>query len=330
MLDRRAFISAAAMLPITRPALAAQPATVLTPFGFIIDFLEMMNASAGGHFQAAGLDTQVLGAGGAAASTQQLAAGRCQFIRGAAIDAVKAVGAQPGLGLVSVATIFQGSTFDVISDKAKPIARAEDFRGKRIGVVSIGGTTENFLDLMLHKVGIPKTEVPREVVGNNPGSFALLQQGRIDGFIATSNVVEVLEQQKAPILAWSTDRYAKMPSQCYFTTQAIIDAQPVMVLGFVRAMKASVEEMLRGPLEPILDRAAAKFDIPGIRDKPGLTRTVRGNMELWLSEGRDNLMRNIPALWTSARDNLAEASIANIADITRLYTNSFVDEAARG
>ena len=68
----------------------------------------------------------------------------------------------------------------------------------------------------------------------------------------------------------------------------------------VRAMKASVDEMVRGPLEPILDRAAAQFEIPGIRDKVGLIRTVRGDIDLWLSEGPENLMRNVPALWRSA------------------------------
>ncbi len=329
-LSRRAVIAGAGGLALAGRARAAAPVVVLTPFGFIVDFLEMMNASSGGHFKAAGLDAQVLGAGGAAAAVQQLAAGRCQFTRGAAIDVMKAMSAQKDLALVSIATIFQGSTFFVISNAAKPIEKAEDLRGRRMGVVSIGGTTENFLDLLLKKVGVPKAEVPREVVGNNPGSFALIQQGRIDGFIATSNVVEVLQQQKAPLLAWSTDRYAKMPSQSYFTTQAIIDRQPELVLGFVRALKASADEMVRGPLEPILDRAAAQFEIPGIRDRPGLIRTVKGDIDLWLSEGPQNLLRNIPALWQSARDNLAEAGLADIADVTKVYTNRFVDEAARG
>jgi len=102
------------------------------------------------------------------------------------------------------------------------------------------------------------------------------------------------------------------------------------VLGFIKAMKASADEMIKGPLEPVLDRAAAQFDIPGIRDKPGLIRTVQGDIELWLSEGPQNLMRNVPALWQSARDSLAEAGLAEIPDVTKIYTNRFVDEAARG
>jgi ABC-type nitrate/sulfonate/bicarbonate transport system substrate-binding protein len=328
MLTRRQFGAGLAVAALARPAYAAMPAIVVTPFGFIIDFLEMMNAKSGGHFQAAGMDVQLLGAGGAAASMQQLAAGRAQFTRGAAIDVIKAAATQKDFSPVSIATIFQGSTFNVISSTAKPIADAKDFKGKRIGVVSIGGTTENFLDLMLHSAGIPKEDVPREVVGNNPGSFQLLQQG-IDGFIATSNVVDVLKQQNAPVLAWSTDRYAPMPSQIYLTTQQVIDTQPELVLAFVRAMKASAEEMLAGPLEPIVDRAAAEFDIPGIRDKPALVRTVRGDMDLWLSEGRDNLLVNIPSLWQSARDSLAAAGLADYPDVTRLYTNRFVDQARK-
>jgi len=319
---------AAAMAMVSQTARAADtPVTILTPFGFIVDFLEIMNAKSGGHFAAAGLDAAVLGAGGAAAAIQQLAAGRCQFTRGAAIDMMRAVAAQK-LDLVSIATLFQGSTFVVISAAAKPIRTAEDLRGKRIGVVSIGGTTENFLDLMLVKAGVPKAETPREVVGNNPGAFALIQQGRIDGFIASSNVATALSRSGAPIEVFSTDKYAPMPSQIYLTTQTIIDRQPEQCLAFVRALKASVDEIMKGPVAPLITRAAKEFEIPGIRDPAALEQTIAGDIPLWLSQGPQNLMRNVPALWKSARDSLAAAGLADVPDETKLYTNVFVDKLA--
>lgn len=322
--------AATAALPIlARAQQSLGPVTVLTPFGFIVDFLEVMNAKSGGHFKAAGLDAEVLGAGGAAAAVQQLAAGRCQFTRGAAIDVMKAVSAQK-LPLISIATLFQGSTFWVISAKAKPIRTAEDLRGKRMGVVSIGGTTENFLDLMLVKAGIPKEETPREVVGNNPGAFALVQQGRIDGFVASSNVGAVLLRQNAPVEWFSTDKYAPMPSQSYFTTREVIQKDPGQVLAFVRALKASVDEIIRGPIDPLIVRASKDFEIPGIRDRAALVHTIEEDIPLWLSEGRENLLRNVPALWRSAKENLAQAGLARIEDETTLYTNEFVDRAIRG
>ncbi len=320
--------TAAAILPGSLRAQTLMPATVLTPFGFIIDFLELLNAKAGDHFKAAGMDATVLGAGGAVAALQQLAAGRCQFIRGAAIDVMKAVSVQH-LPLVSVATLFQGSNFWVMSAKDKPITKAEDLRGKRIGVVSIGGTTENFLDLMLTKAGIPKAETPREVVGNNPGSFALVQQGRIDGFIATNNVGSVLLRQNMPLEWFSTDKYAPMPSQSYFTTQDVIAQHPELVLAFLGGVAASVKEIMAGPIEPLIERASKSFEIPGIRDKAALAQTIVDDIPLWLSAGRENLLRNVPSLWRSCRDNLAEVGLAKIDDETKLYTNVFIDQVMK-
>jgi ABC-type nitrate/sulfonate/bicarbonate transport system substrate-binding protein len=326
-LGRRQVLSASVAAALFPPAVhaAGTAVTILTPFGFIIDFLEVLNAKAGGHFAAAGLDATVLGAGGAAASIQQLAAGRCQFTRGAAIDAMRAVSAQK-LDLVSIATLFQGSTFVVISAAAKPIRTAEDLRGKRMGVVSIGGSTENFLDLMLIKAAIPKAETPREVVGNNPGAFALIQQGRIDGFIASSNVASVLVKNGAPVEVFSTDKYAPMPSQIYLTTRRIIETQPEQCQAFVRALKASVDEIIAGPIEPLIERASKEFEIPGIRDRAALVQTIVEDIPLWMSQGKQNLMRNVPALWRSCRDNLAAAGLADIPDETKLYTNAFVDK----
>lgn len=329
MLTRRAVLATGAAA-IAMPARAAnQPITIVTPFGFIIDFLELMNGKSGGYYAAAGLDAQVLGAGGAAGSMQQLAAGRCDVIRGAPIDMMKAVAAQ-NLKLVSIATLFQASTFVVISARDKPIRTAEEFAGKRIGVVSIGGTTENFLDLMLSKVGVPKASVTREVVGNNPGAFALIQQGRIDGFIASSNVASALQRSSAPIEVWSTDNYAPMPSQIYIVTQDTIDHKPELVLAFARALKNSVLDILKGPIPPIIERASKDFEIPGIRDPAALANTIVEDIPLWLAPGQDNLLKNVPALWQSGTDAMALSGLAKIADPTALYTNRFIDEAMKG
>ena len=56
--------------------------------------------------------------------------------------------------LLVVATLYQGSNWYVISHKDKPIRTALDMKGKKMGVVSVNGTTENFLDLMLTSAGV--------------------------------------------------------------------------------------------------------------------------------------------------------------------------------
>lgn len=143
-LDRRTFLAAGAAASLaSAPALAQarEPLAVMTPFGFNTDFIEMMNAVAGGHLARQGFDARLLGANGTAPATQQLVAGQVQFIRSAAIDMIRAVQSS-GAPLVAVATSHQGSTFHVVSLRDKPVREAKDLAGKTVGIVSVGGTTD--------------------------------------------------------------------------------------------------------------------------------------------------------------------------------------------
>ena len=151
MTKRRTFLAtsgalaASALLPSIVTAQTRTPFTFCTPFGFIADFIEIMNAHTGGHWRDQGLDSKVVGAQGTSPAIQQLVAGQAQMIRAASIDFMRAV-AQQNLPLVAVSTIYQGSTFFMISPEEKPIRRAADMQGKKIGIVSVGGTTDLFID----------------------------------------------------------------------------------------------------------------------------------------------------------------------------------------
>jgi hypothetical protein len=48
---------------------------------------------------------------------------------------------------------------------------------------------------------------------------------------------------------------------------------------------------------------------------------------LWLSEGPENLLRNVPKLWKSGVDALRDNKVADPGDPESLYTNRFVDAA---
>lgn len=105
--------------------------------------------------------------------------------------------------------IYQRDIFSVISANDSPVTKPEEMAGKTIGIVSAGGATENILDMMLAARSVPKDAVTRQVVGNAPAAFELVKQGRIAGFIATSDTAHQLEVDKQPALAWSTDEVAR-------------------------------------------------------------------------------------------------------------------------
>lgn len=333
MTTRRSIIKAAAGLAVAAPgvlrAQARTPLTLMTPFGFIPDFIEMMNGVSGGHFAAQGLDVTIQGGQGTAQTLQQLVAGQVGLVRAAAIDQMRASVAASA-PLVCVANLYQASTFYVVSSRDKPIASAEDFKGKTVGLVSVGGTTDIFLDLMLSKVGLKKDDVKREVTGNSPGAFQIMQQGRVDGFMASIAVLVALERTGAPIAVWSTDRYAPMPSQGYVTLQSTIDTKPDTLLKATKGLHASVREIMTKPLGPIFERAAKDYEIPGIKDIPTLIAVNEASRQRsWLSEGPENLLRNVPRLWKEGGDALRSGGVVNVRDVEALYTNRFIDEAKR-
>jgi len=335
-MKRRTLLKGAAGVALTAgfpgiisKAIAADRITVLTPFGFLPDFIEIMNAAAGGHFAKFGIDATVLGAHGASQTTQEIVADQAQFARNAGIDLISAVG-KGHLPLVSIATLDQGGTFLMVSLRDKPIADGNALKGTTVGIVSVGGSTETFLNLILAKVGLPRDAVKREVVGNSPGALQFIRSGRIDCFICSINVVVTLERMGEPIVSWSMDKYAPMPGQIYMATRATITQKSDLTVRFLKAMTASVNEIMTKPLAPIYDRAAKQYNIPGLKNSD-LTVAVEeaAIKRLWLSEGRENVMRNVPALWQSGVDAMHNLGVIASTDATPLYTNKFIDEALK-
>ncbi len=324
-------LAPASSMPFVRTAAAAaaEPLNFMTPFGFIPDFLEMMNMVSGGFLAAQGFAPTLVGGHGTATAIQQLVSGGTSFVRMTAIDEFAAVA--KGAPLVCVSTLYQGSNFHVISAKAKPINSAAELKGKTVGIVSVGGSTEQLLDIMLRAVGLTKADVTIQVVGNSPGIMQFVHQGRVDCFINSLGVVVALQTAGEPIVNWPTDRYAPMPSQIYVTTRELAEKSPDTVVRFLKALKSATYDMAHGDLKAIYQRANADFDIPGIAKIDELVALMRFTMSgPWTAEGPENFLRNVPALWAKADTEIRGAGIAAVPKVEALYTNTFIDRALKG
>ncbi len=331
MVTRREFLAGAAAagaFPVR--AHAADPVTIVTPDGFLPDFIELMNAASGGHFARVGIDARIIGTNGSMQAMQQLVSGQAQFSRGSAIDFIRAVGTAHA-PLVSIATLYQSSTFNLVSLKDKPITKGEELAGKSVGLVSVGGATDLLVDIILAKVGLAKDAIQRRYIGNKPAALELERQGRIDCFVCTIAVVVALERAGEKIVYWSTDRYAPMPGQTYMTQRGLVERQPDLAFRFLSALKASADEIMAGPIAPIYARAAKDYDIPHARGFDVLADVEKTIVErLWLSRGKENLLRNIPQLFVDGVASCRSIGIGDVADPTQLYTNAIIDRVLKG
>lgn len=332
MPDRRSLLMGA-LAGLAAPAVSsAQPReqlTVMTPFAFGANFLEMINAETGGHFARHGLDVRLLAANGTAQGLQQVTSGQAQVTRASSLDLIQAV-ARNAVPLVAIATPQQGGTFHVISPADRPVARAEDLAGKTVGLVSVGGSTGIFLDLMLRKVGIPSDQVRREVTGDNPGVMEMVRQGRVDCFMASIIAPIALRRRGVAIEAWSTDRYAPMPGQCYVVHRDTVERRPEALTRYLRAIRDSMREIAGGDHRLIIERAARGVEMPGARDiesAVAISETIV--RDLWFARGRAAMLVHVPALWDEAVQAIGAGGLPLPPDPAALWTNALVDPVMR-
>jgi ABC-type nitrate/sulfonate/bicarbonate transport system substrate-binding protein len=322
-------LAAGVATTLARPAIlrAAEKVTLITPFGFDVDFLEMMNAVVAGHLAREGLDATLLGATGTIQHIQEVIAGQADIGRFSGIDFIRAVGAKDA-PLRAFATARQNSGFTVVSLKEKPVRSGADLKGKTVGLLSYGGTTETFIELLLAKAGIAKDDAKLLVTGNNPGEVDFIRQGRIDCFICTYSVAYVLRHgaDAAALEFFGVDGPVPAPGQVFHATRRTLEERGDLVMKVLRALKVSADEIVKGPIEPILERCAKVYEIPGAKDMALLAAQERQAIaDNWYAGGDPKtFLHNIPGRWQSGADALKSVGFADVKDVSALYTDAFV------
>jgi ABC-type nitrate/sulfonate/bicarbonate transport system substrate-binding protein len=260
---------------------------------------------------------------------QLVVSGQGTYGRGAPADIIRAVAAKQAAPL-AIASIFQGCPFRVFSLKSKPVLEPKDFKGKTVGLITLASPTGIYLDVMLSQVGLKPGDVERQATGGTPGAYEILKQGRVDCFISTNSVETALKRANEPVEVWNPFKYLPLPGQTYYAMPETLLAKPDLTVRFLKAAMASINEILSEPLPPLIQRAAKDFDIPGASNMD-LTVAMYQNTVQDLLRPKDpsRLLLNIPEGWADGCKALAAAHIVAIDEPTVLYTNRFVEAAAK-
>ena len=297
----------------------------LTPFGYLMAFSASMYAQSGGFFAKEGLDVEIMGGRGSAMAVQQISAGNVMVSRTGGTDLIKAAVKDPSI--VAFAEIYQRDLFHVISSQAKPINTPADMAGKTIGIVSVGGATENILTMMLTKSGIPSASVKRESVGNAPAAFEFIGQGRIDAFIADSGTRAQLQLEAKPVHTWSTDLIAPCPGQVYITSRKTIAEKPETLVRFLRGVQAALGALAGAKdLQPIIQSMSAKYEIFETKTPDKGLFVLKAAIESIRAPYRDKLASS-PAIWQSTYDLMIQAKIIEPVAKPDFYTDAIIKRA---
>lgn len=327
-LGRRGFLAGAgvaALAPGLVLADAPRKLTFITPQRLLLSFSEVMMAQGNGRFREQGIDVEVVGGHSAPQAIQQVLADQAQICRSGAITLVNAVA--KGVPARSFGTIAQGSPFYVVSSNANPVETPRDFVGATIGVVSQGGPTDAALDAILIAGHIDRAQVHRQYLADTPGTFALIETGRIKAFIGTIDSLMRAEAAGAKVHAFNTGRYDPLPGQVYIATDEVIAQREADLVAFVRGVRAAIDDIVADKDLKRVFAVLRTFNVEGLDDEATAAKELRAQVGLWFSAGKENLLRNVPERWTQGVAIAAKAGYGKFVPNERLFTNRIVDKA---
>ena len=296
----------------------------ITPLNYLIGYAPSLNAQAGGHFKKEGLDVTILPGKGSAVAVQQVIAGRAVYGRGDPLAMAKAIG--QGAPIIAFATISHRSPIMVYSSPKKPVRNVKDMVGKVIGIGDYGSASDNILDMMLAMNGLKPDAIRREAVGNSPGGWGLIQQGRIDAHIVSIGTTTVLKEQGEDIIAWPTNDALPMPGQAYFTQRETLEKDPDLLLKILRAEKASAIEVKHADGAEIVRRVAKLWEVEGASQVEFTAKAMRVEEQLWWQDDTRKLLKNDPVSWKTMIEAMISAGFLKSGKPEDFYTDAIVSK----
>jgi NitT/TauT family transport system substrate-binding protein len=286
-----------------------QVVNILPPqLGYAAEYIADMD----GYFKKEGLTVKASTARGSAPAIQAILSGTALLSWVGWLESVLDI-ANQGAPIQSVAFTGRRSTLAIVSDKAKKALSApQDLVGNRIGIPSAGGTSETTLDLMLASNNIPKSKVARQVTGFTPGTFELIKNGRIAGFVIGASQEEQFREAQPDSMFLNTDKYVT-DGLNYITSKKGLDSSKDQIQAYMRALKGSMEQILEDKKKgypDTLKKLRSKYDFDELKKDSVAKAYLDFNVGSWVIDGQDNLLKVDPEKWKKTYDAAVKVKAA--------------------
>jgi len=167
-------------------------------------------------------------------------------------------------------------------------------------------------------------------VGLSPGTFELVKQGRVAGYVIGSVNGVIFQQTKPDAYLFDTSKYVT-DAQIYLTSERQLKSNREQLAGYIRAVKRAAGEILaeRDQKFPTtLKTLRASYDFPELKDDKLAVAVMDTVTKSWLVNGEENLFKTVPEVWQKTYDQLVPLELAEGGkDPEQWFTNEFVDAA---
>jgi len=215
-----------------------------------------------------------------------------------------------------------------IAGKGAPLVKPEDLKGRRVGVSQLNGSTYFGLLALLQAGGLTLDDIQLVTIGF--AELEALTQDRID--VAMTYLVN--EPVQAREMGYTMEELAvsdfvNMVSTGLVTSDAMIEQHPDVVQRFVEATLKGLKDSLDNPDAAFEASMKRMPEITG--DTVRIQRAVLEQAQKWQQPPAGHpLGWTDPEAWKNTQDLLVSVGIVKTpVDLDSLYTNAFVEQAAR-
>ena len=274
-----------------------------------------------------GIDAQPILIRGAPTLVAGLASGDLQIGRTGGSAMLAAVAA--GHDFKFLASFSSRNTYDLVT---RPnIKRAEDLRGKKFAITSIGGTTWMGVLLWLEHLGLDeqRDKIQMQVVGDQGIQAQALEAGLCDAAVLDGAFSRRLKQKGMNILAEYTELTKPLTGQSLVLHRTILQQQPDLAENYLKAEIEGLAYSLGPKNKPAVLKAMMKYlrtDAAGAED--GYLDLIRGvdRKPIPSVEG----LRNVQRLLQKRNPKVGELKVEDVIDgriIRKLDESGFIEKA---
>jgi NitT/TauT family transport system substrate-binding protein len=322
LISRRTAIGGLMATAALRSAFAAESMTYLFPApAFLPAFIPFQLAQKRNYF--AGNDLAVTfetGRGGADVA-KQVGVGNASL--GGGVGETSMIVRPNDLPVRAVALLGQRPLFQLVTRKAANVAKLQDLRGKKLGVIGYQDTGYYALLAVLAASGLKRTDLEVQAVGPAGVTQLMLAQS-LDGIMAVPEWADAIESGGVPLDYFPIDKIFPGMAQAILASDKIIKDKPAVVRGCVKAVLQAVRDCIADPAAATKDYVAAVPQHAG--KEVEIERILRRYVaDVYFTEPASALGKFDPErLRTVQKFYLDNQIIQSAVPVEDLYTNDFV------
>jgi NitT/TauT family transport system substrate-binding protein len=294
-------------------------------------YLPTMLAKQLGEYDRAGLNVELIGFKGGSQALTAVLGGSADVVSGYFDHCVNLAAKQQFMQSIVVYDRYPGFALVVAPAHTGAVKSIKDLAGKKVGVSAPGSSTDFFLKYMLARNGVDPNSVAVIGIGLEATAVAAMERGLVEAAIMLDPAVTLLQNKFKDLRILSDTRTQKdtlgvfggeYPGGSLYTRIDWIERNPKQSQALATAIVRTLKWIHSHSAEEIM--AKMPDDLIG-PDKGLYLAALKNTLPMYSTDGRMDPKgaEAVLAVFSQSVPEIAKAKI----DLSRTYTNRFVDEA---